>query len=262
MLSKYRSTIPLAVKPEPDTSTVALGGAVDFESEIPSVTVKLVALVAVPPPVVTLILPVLAPAGTVALTEVGVLFEKVALLPLNLTAVTPDRFVPVMVTTVPIGPLVGLKLLMVGAAARTAPGAATTTRATATRRARSARRIGIVTVTISSTTRTVGPRIFVSFGPFGSIDHACGSPEWFLRSCPPPCRRGSQPTAAPMKRGAAITWAGRGHFGGGLFDRSGEAASLSGARKCVRLARACARALKVCTLEPDSVRSSQSHFGG
>ena len=35
-------------------------------------------------------------------------------MPLKVTAVAPVRFVPVMVTLVPIGPLVGLKLVMVG----------------------------------------------------------------------------------------------------------------------------------------------------
>jgi hypothetical protein len=40
----------------------------------------------------------------------------VALVPLNLTAVAPVRFVPVTTTLVPTGPLEGLKLEIVGAA--------------------------------------------------------------------------------------------------------------------------------------------------
>ena len=64
-------------------------------------TVKSVVLVAVPPGVVTVILPVVAPDGTVAVTEVAVLGVNVAVIPLNLTAVTPVRFVPVIVTLVP-----------------------------------------------------------------------------------------------------------------------------------------------------------------
>jgi hypothetical protein len=80
------------------------------------VTLKLVALVAVPPGVVTVILPVVAPAGTVAVTDVAVLVVNVAVTPLNLTAVTPVRLVPVIVTFVPTGPLVGVKDVMVAPA--------------------------------------------------------------------------------------------------------------------------------------------------
>jgi hypothetical protein len=39
---------------------------------------------------------------------------KVALVPLNFTAVAPVKFAPVMVTLVPTGPLVGLKVVIVG----------------------------------------------------------------------------------------------------------------------------------------------------
>ena len=41
--------------------------------------------------------------------------EKVADTPLNFTAVAPAKFVPVIVTTVPAGPLAGAKLAIVGA---------------------------------------------------------------------------------------------------------------------------------------------------
>ena len=54
-----------------------------------------------PAGVVTVILPVVAPVGTTAVTEVAVFAENVAVTPLNLTAVTPVRFVPVMTTLVP-----------------------------------------------------------------------------------------------------------------------------------------------------------------
>jgi hypothetical protein len=40
--------------------------------------------------------------------------KVVALVPLNSTEVAPVRLVPVMVTLVPTGPLVGEKLVMVG----------------------------------------------------------------------------------------------------------------------------------------------------
>jgi hypothetical protein len=38
-----------------------------------------------------------------------------ALAPLNVTAVAPVKFVPLIVTLVPTGPLVGVKLVIVGA---------------------------------------------------------------------------------------------------------------------------------------------------
>ena len=40
---------------------------------------------------------------------------KLALTPLNATAVAPLKFVPLIVTLVPTGPLVGVKLVIVGA---------------------------------------------------------------------------------------------------------------------------------------------------
>jgi hypothetical protein len=77
-------------------------------------TVKLPVLLAVPPAVVTLIGPVAAPAGTVAVIAVAELTVKLALVPLNRTAVAPVKFVPLMVTLVPTGPLPGVKLAIVG----------------------------------------------------------------------------------------------------------------------------------------------------
>ena len=77
--------------------------------------VKLDELVAVPPGVVTLIEPLVAPAGTVALIDVADTTLKMALVSLNFTAVAPMKFVPVMVTLVPTGPIVGEKLVIVGA---------------------------------------------------------------------------------------------------------------------------------------------------
>jgi hypothetical protein len=78
-------------------------------------TVKSVALVAVPPPeVVTRIRPVVAPVGTVAVICVAETTVKVvAFTLLKLTAVTPVNPVPVMVTEVPTGPDVGVKDVIV-----------------------------------------------------------------------------------------------------------------------------------------------------
>jgi len=76
--------------------------------------VKLLALVAVPPEVVTLIGPVVAPLGTVAEIEVAEFTVKLALTPLKVTVVAPVKLVPLIVTVVPTGPLVGVKLVIVG----------------------------------------------------------------------------------------------------------------------------------------------------
>jgi hypothetical protein len=80
------------------------------------VTVNFVPLATVPPGVVTEILPVVAPAGTVAVIFVSVLTVNVADVPPNLTAVAPVKFAPLIVTDVPTGPLVGEKDVIVGAA--------------------------------------------------------------------------------------------------------------------------------------------------
>ena len=84
------------------------------------VTVNLWALVAVPPGVVTEILPVVAPVGTVAVIFVAELtVNDVALTPLNFTDVVvnpvPLKFVPLIVTAVPTRPLVGENEEIVGA---------------------------------------------------------------------------------------------------------------------------------------------------
>src|SRR5207237_1104493 len=77
-------------------------------------TVNELALVAVPPGVVTLTGPVVAPAGTVARIAVSEVTVKVAPTPLNDTDVAPVKLVPLMVTLVPTGPLPGEKLAIVG----------------------------------------------------------------------------------------------------------------------------------------------------
>ena len=80
------------------------------------VTMKLVAEVAVPPAVVTVILPDVVALATVAVICVVLLtVNPLAALPLNATEVTPVKFVPVMTIEVPTGPVPGLKLEIVGA---------------------------------------------------------------------------------------------------------------------------------------------------
>jgi len=73
-----------------------------------------VPLVAVPAGLVTVMGPVVAPAGTVAVIWMEVTTVNVALTPLKLTLVVPMKLVPVMVTEVPTGPDVGVKLEMMG----------------------------------------------------------------------------------------------------------------------------------------------------
>jgi hypothetical protein len=76
--------------------------------------VNTVALDAVPPLVVTTILPVVAPVGTVAVIVVSEFAVKVAEVPLNVTLVACFRPVPVIVTDVPTGPLGGVNEVNVG----------------------------------------------------------------------------------------------------------------------------------------------------
>ena len=79
------------------------------------VTVKLDELVAVPPGVVTVILPVVAPLGTVAVTLPSFTKTNAAEVPLNRTPLTAVKWFPLIVTVEPIAPLDGEKLLIVGA---------------------------------------------------------------------------------------------------------------------------------------------------
>lgn len=69
---------------------------------------------ATPPGVVIVILLVIAAAGTVALTCVAEFTTKLAVTSPNVTFVVCINPVPLMTTCVPTGPLVGLKLEMVG----------------------------------------------------------------------------------------------------------------------------------------------------
>jgi hypothetical protein len=85
-------------------------------------TVKFAVLVPVPLGVVTLILPVVAPVGTVAVICVAEFtVNVVALVVLNFTELVvkvgavPLKFVPVIVTDVPTGPYSGVNEVIVGA---------------------------------------------------------------------------------------------------------------------------------------------------
>jgi hypothetical protein len=78
------------------------------------VTTKSVALVPVPTPFVTVILPVVAAFGTVAVIWVSELTVNAALTPSNLTVIVPVKSSPEMTTVLPTGPLVGLNDAIVG----------------------------------------------------------------------------------------------------------------------------------------------------
>src|SRR5438128_7599778 len=81
-------------------------------------TVNGCGLVAVPCGVMTVIGPVVANCGTVVVIAVGVTVEMMAEVPLNLTAlfdgVVASKFVPLIVTAAPAGPLLGEKPLIFG----------------------------------------------------------------------------------------------------------------------------------------------------
>ena len=82
------------------------------------VMVKSPELLTVPDEVVTEILPVVEPDGTTATRWVVVPELSVAVTPLNLTVLearVEEKLVPVMVTLSPTAPLVGEKVVMVGA---------------------------------------------------------------------------------------------------------------------------------------------------
>ena len=78
-------------------------------------TTKSCELEALPPGPVTTILPVVAPAGTVAVICVDELTVKLADTPLNKTAVAPVRSTPVITTDVPALPVAGENEVTVGA---------------------------------------------------------------------------------------------------------------------------------------------------
>jgi hypothetical protein len=111
--------VPVIVTVEPIPPEV--GSKPVIVGEPGGVTVKSAELVAVCPPTSTVIFPEIAPAGTAAtmLVDVGVPLI-LATVPLNLTILLAGvvlKFVPVIVTEVPTGPEIGLKLVMVGAPA-------------------------------------------------------------------------------------------------------------------------------------------------
>lgn len=96
------------VKPDPRRVTAVPIGPDDGESELmDGFTVNVLPLVAVPPALVTVILPVVAPEGTLAVIVVFESASKSAEVPLNFTTVAVLKLVPLMVMPSPTTPLVG-----------------------------------------------------------------------------------------------------------------------------------------------------------
>jgi hypothetical protein len=76
-------------------------------------------LVAVPPAVVTVIVPVVVVSGTTAVIcvlEATVTFTGATSTPLNFTVTAPPKLVPEIATVAPTGPLAAVMLEIVGAA--------------------------------------------------------------------------------------------------------------------------------------------------
>ncbi len=108
------NALPLIVTVAPAEPLVGVKPVI-LGAGVPPLTVKLLELVATPPPVVTLIGPVLLPVATVAVICVAELtVNDVASVPLKRTNDAPVNPVPLIVTLCPTGPLVGEKLVIVG----------------------------------------------------------------------------------------------------------------------------------------------------
>jgi hypothetical protein len=130
-LLKAAEQVPPQLIPAGLDVTVPLATSPVFVTVNITLTVNALPLVPVPPGVVTVNGPVVAPAGTVAWITVADVTVNVAAVPLNRTAVAPVKFAPVIVTLAPTSPLVGVKLVILGATVKLAalvaapPGAVT-----------------------------------------------------------------------------------------------------------------------------------------
>ena len=111
--SDANPTAVAPVNPEPVIRTIVPAGPLIGVNEAIAVivgrTVKFVALRKVPPPVVTLIFPVVAPAGTVARIDVGETTAKTASVPLNVTLLASANPEPLTTTVRPTRPDLGEK---------------------------------------------------------------------------------------------------------------------------------------------------------
>src|SRR5258708_3470648 len=107
--------VPVMVNDAPNAAPAA--GATEVMAGA-AVTVNVTPALATPPAAVTTTLPVAAPVGTVVTMLVGLHDETVATTVPNLTLPLPcdgPKLVPVMVTTEPMAPVLGARLVMAGA---------------------------------------------------------------------------------------------------------------------------------------------------
>jgi hypothetical protein len=137
-----------------------------LEWVVTTVTVKFVALVAVPLGVVTVIGPVVAPVGTFVTICVAVFDVIVAITPPNFTQVAPVRSVPLIVTEVPTGPLDGENELMVGSPLASAEGTARRPTRSPARARHAKTRRGSRPAFISMLPTRAGTRPIVAFGRY------------------------------------------------------------------------------------------------
>jgi hypothetical protein len=114
-----KSTLDAPPKAFPLIVTVAPTAAAEGVNPVTfGSTASVPALVAVPPAVVTEIVPVLAAAGTVSRTWSADSVEKLAGTPFTFTDVTPPKPVPSTVTVLPAAALPGAKPVIVGTTSR------------------------------------------------------------------------------------------------------------------------------------------------
>lgn len=113
-----RKPVPVTVrvKAEPPAITELGDKPASVGSGLGNSTVNEVALVVVPPGVVTATRPLVALVGTTNVSVVASTTVKLpTLVPFNVTAVAPPRLVPITVIVVPTKPLLGVKLASAGA---------------------------------------------------------------------------------------------------------------------------------------------------
>lgn len=115
-----KETLLTPANPVPRITTdVPTGPFVGVNDVMAGATAKSFELVPVPAALVTLIRPVTAPVGTIAVILVDELTVNWACAPPKVTPVTPVKLVPVMVTEVPGAPEVGVNDATVGATVTT-----------------------------------------------------------------------------------------------------------------------------------------------
>src|SRR5712691_990114 len=105
----------MLVEPKPPSGTCMVPGVSVMSKASRSCTVKGVLLVAVPRELVTVMKPVVARVGTIALSKVALPLATTATMPLNRTwlfETTGSNPIPLIATAIPTGPALGLNEVM------------------------------------------------------------------------------------------------------------------------------------------------------